>query len=147
MILIALANASLNSRCSCAKHNLKVLSVSQSAMLICSYPTKVVKKQFLFKTISFNEFQWFNFIIFGLIDVLILSVLIHCELFWYWKMLKTGILPKEKWKRIIHCSMKTKIMEITITSETVSQNTVSREMEEPVTEKVPEISIKGPEST
>ena len=60
-------------------------------------------------------------------------------------MLNTGIFPKEQRKRIIHCSMKTKIMEITITSETVSQNTVSVEMmEEPVTVKVPEIAKKVP---
>ena len=32
--------------------------------------------------------------------------------------------------------MKTKVMETTITSETVSQNTVSGEVEEPVTERV-----------
>ena len=38
--------------------------------------------------------------------------------------------------------MKTKIMETTITSETVSQNTVSGEVEELVTERVPEIAKK-----
>ena len=43
-------------------------------------------------------------------------------------------------KGIIHCSMKTKIMETAITSKTVSQNTVSGEVGELVTERVPEIT-------
>ena len=38
--------------------------------------------------------------------------------------------------------MKIQIMEITVTSETVSQNTVSGEMEEPVTVRIPEIAKK-----
>ena len=44
-------------------------------------------------------------------------------------MLNTGIFQKRKWL-IIYSSMKTKVMEMSITSETVSQNTISGEMEE-----------------
>ena len=139
MVLTTLVNASLNSSCSWAKHNLKVLSVfTWSAMLI----TKVMREQSLFKTINFNEF--FQFHHFGLIDVFIissLSVLIHCELFWYWEMSNTGIFQQGKWS-IIHCSMKTNIIGMTITSETVSQNTVSGETKEPVTVRLPEIATK-----
>ena len=40
--------------------------------------------------------------------------------------------------------MKTKVMEATITSETVSQNTVSQEKEELITVRVPEIAKKDP---
>ena len=42
-------------------------------------------------------------------------------------MLNMGIFWKEKWS-ILHGSMKTKIMETSITSEMVSQNTICREM-------------------
>ena len=38
--------------------------------------------------------------------------------------------------------MKTKDMETSITSETVSQNTISGEVEEPVKDKIPEIDKK-----
>ena len=40
--------------------------------------------------------------------------------------------------------MKTKVIGTAITSETVSQNTVSGEMEKPVTERAPEIAKKVP---
>ena len=46
---------------------------------------------------------------------------------------------------IIYCSMKTKVMEMSITSETVSQNTVSGGTEEPIREsKIIEIAKKVP---
>ena len=57
-------------------------------------------------------------------------------------MLNARIFPSNgKWL-IIYCGMKTKVMETIITSETVSQNTVSREKEELVTVRVPEIAKK-----
>ena len=45
----------------------------------------------------------------------------------------------------MNCSMKTKIMETSITSETVSQNTICGEMEESSKDQeVPEIAKKVP---
>ena len=38
--------------------------------------------------------------------------------------------------------MKTKVMETSITSETVSQNIISGEVEEPIKDKIPEIAKK-----
>ena len=139
MVLTALANVSWNSNCSLAKHILKVFWVSWSAILICSYPTKMVREPS-----SFHGFLQYHHV--GLIGV---------SVFWFLDSLRVililgvgncyGRLLKGRNDQLFIAAWKTKIIETSITSEMVSQNTICGEIERPNKDwEFPEIAKRVP---
>ena len=130
-----MVNASWNSNCSLAKHILNVFLALWSAILICSqWGSCPFFKLSIFQSFFLILSLWFDWSYSVLIQSKLLSI-------GYLKSLQGSF----EGKKVIYYSMNTTNMETSITSETISQQTVCGEMEVPNKDwKFPEIAKKVP---